>query len=1071
MTDYIGEYELTILQHDDPEALDWVDKLLELYSDSDDSLMHYGVGPEDNPPGRGSGRYPAGSGERAGQHAWDLYSRIRKYEKMVNPATGKLYTKSEIASIMGYYKVDHKGNVLTDKNGNPLPDTTKLAAEKHMAKNESRSELVARAAALSESIDPDTGKLYSRVKVAEILSKEYGKKFNESTIRNFENEQIQINNDKTNQAIAKLKDYLKDGGAIDVGAGAEYSLGVSRDRLNIALEVLKEEGYGVGTVKFDQLGRNDGAKTTNLVLYSPDMTYTDVVKNRGVIKSIDEPTGQALATVKGVQDPVRVSRDRIQIRFEEEGGKAKDGVVEIRAVKDANGNLVAASPDLSLGNAKYAQVRIAVEGDKYIKGMAIYNPDLPPGVDLLVNSNKSIKKGFDGALKDMERNKDGSINMDAPFKTSVFQSEYAPGKLSAINIVGDPYGTDKHEEGAWGDWSRNLPSQFLGKQSEALIKQQLALKVSEKQREYEEIKNLNNPTVKKQMLLDFADGCEAAASELKAAPFPGQSVNVILPLTTIRNNEIYAPNYDNGQTVALIRYPHTGPFEIPILKVNNGNREARGFLEDARGKAKDAVGISQATAEILSGADFDGDTVTVIPLTRKNSQGEFEKTLNIKGIGNGVARLPGFDGWDHQKEYKGTDDNGNMLPGVKRMTPKLKGKEMGVVSNLITDMVLKGCDDPRELERAVKYSMVVIDAEKHKLDYKRAEKEFNIKELKDKYQYDPRFPNRRGASTILSRASAEATVPQRKSPWTPDSKWYDPETGKLVTAIDPETGKKNYKPNPNLYYEERKPVKVAAPPGYTYTDANGKIKRSKWLKDEHGNDVYELNENGKPVTVGTGKQKMRLTKITRMEKVDDARELMSANPSSKELLYADFANKMKSMGNDARKEYLSVPSVKVDKEAKKKYAAEVKSLGDKLLEARKNAPRERDAQRIATEKYNAYKDSNPDATNEDLRKKRGQFLTAARNAVGAKKAKVVFTEKEWEAVNARAVAETTLVQLLKNADKDSYVSLATPRQSRISSSTASFIQSLLKAGWSKEQIADAGYATKATIDAAQKMNV
>lgn len=46
---------------------------------------------------------------------------------------------------------------------------------------------------------------------------------------------------------------------------------------------------------------------------------------------------------------------------------------------------------------------------------------------------------------------------------------------------------------------------------------------------------------------------------------------------------------------------------------------------------------------------------------------------------------------------------------------------MGVISNLITDMTLRGADE-KELARAVKHSMVVIDAEKHGLDYKRSER-------------------------------------------------------------------------------------------------------------------------------------------------------------------------------------------------------------------------------------------------------------------------------------------------------------------------------------------------------------
>lgn len=77
----------------------------------------------------------------------------------------------------------------------------------------------------------------------------------------------------------------------------------------------------------------------------------------------------------------------------------------------------------------------------------------------------------------------------------------------------------------------------------------------------------------------------------------------------MKDDEVYAPNYKNGETIALIRYPHGGTFEIPILTVNNKQPEAKRVL----GNAIDAVGINSKVAERLSGADFDGDTVMVIP--------------------------------------------------------------------------------------------------------------------------------------------------------------------------------------------------------------------------------------------------------------------------------------------------------------------------------------------------------------------------------------------------------------------------------------------------------------------------
>lgn len=264
-----------------------------------------------------------------------------------------------------------------------------------------------------------------------------------------------------------------------------------------------------------------------------------------------------------------------------------------------------------------------VDGTHFIKGMAVYADDLPDGVDVRVNTKKSSSTPLKGT-KDNSVLKPIKSDPDNPFGSLIKegvndpehgtkgggQSYYidADGKkkLSVIN--------KRAEEGDWREWSDTLPSQFLAKQSMSLINRQLNLAKDDKKSEFDEIMSLNNPAVKKQRLKAFAEDCDAAAEHLKAAALPRQKYQVMLPLTTIKDNEIYAPNYDDGETVALIRYPHGGTFEIPILKVNNHNKEG----QSAMGKlAQDAVGISKAVADRLSGADFDGDTVMVVPCNSK----------------------------------------------------------------------------------------------------------------------------------------------------------------------------------------------------------------------------------------------------------------------------------------------------------------------------------------------------------------------------------------------------------------------------------------------------------------------
>lgn len=241
-----------------------------------------------------------------------------------------------------------------------------------------------------------------------------------------------------------------------------------------------------------------------------------------------------------------------------------------------------------------------------------------------------------------------------------------------------------------------------------LIKKQLNLTKADKQAEFDEICALNNPTVKKNLLKSFADDCDAAAVHLKAAALPRQKYQVILPLTSIKDDQVYAPNYNDGEKVALIRYPHGGTFEIPILTVNNKHAEGKRVLGTT---PADAIGISSKVAERLSGADFDGDTVMVIPTG---------KSIKITS----TPPLKGLERFDPKTSYPERQ-------GMKYM--KNTQTEMGIISNLITDMTLKGANQD-ELARAVRHSMVVIDAEKHKLDYKKSEADNGIAALKKKYQ-------------------------------------------------------------------------------------------------------------------------------------------------------------------------------------------------------------------------------------------------------------------------------------------------------------------------------------------------
>lgn len=1031
--------------------------------------MHSGKAHDENPPGRGSGRYPFGSGKRKHQHSWDIYSRIEKMR-----AEGK--DPKEIAQELGwtmdqYNKETHK----VEKVGN----TSRYKAEKEIAVHEIALDKYDELTWYRTHNDPKTGKPYTTSEIA----RQMGFK-KESSLRSWE----KSSKNSAESPIFKAADILKENAAktgfLDVGKGANLYLDVKDDRMKTVLEVLKKQGYTVvNDVYIKQMNDSDH-HTTMKILVAPDKVgdnYNetkkiawDAIKANKVERMYDDTDAFLESRKDGTEkiyDPVRIDPSRIKVRYLEQNGDAKDGMIEIRAKIDKDGNVVPACPDLCIGYrpdgslARYAQVRIAVDGGKelagednptggkYIKGMAYYNVDLPKGTDILVNSNKSESKGLKKALKDMEEAKDN------PFGASTIQQFYTDEngkkKLSAVQIVGattmDDH--DAHVEGRWAQWSKNLPQQFLSKQRDSLAKQQLKVDTIKKEDELDTILSIKQPIVRRQLLIDYADSCDKAAEDLKAAPLPGQKTHVLIASTTLKDNECFCANYDTGTTVALVRFPHTGPFEIPILKVNNRNKEVINMI----GKTPfDAVAVNKKTADKLSGADFDGDTVIVIPMSRRNKDGSFDKVTSIKAADT-LKDLENFSvdeyGLDNPRFASMVGTNGKPTYKYPK-TEKAKGTEMGKITNLITDMYAAGCDDVNEISRAVKYSMVIIDSKKHELNYTQAYKDLGIKDLEKKYQMKENGKSG-GANSLLSKAGSEIDVP--KMEWR-------------YGKIDPNTGEKIMTAPQKTTQIKRKPVYVEAPDDYVWVDNTGKAHKSKYLKDENGKKVVETYD-GKIVkgkdgnytyNPGKGKQKWvddkevtRTMKITQMANAKDASELLSKKPSSMELIYMEYANHMKTLANNARKQAVAIDtSYKVEPEAKKKYAAEIESLNKKLIEAEKNSIRERQAQSLATSRVNAEMDANPGlySDSSDRKKLQDRAIKQARYDCNAQKSRVTYTDSEWEAIENRAVSATNLTKLLRNSDSVEYTSRAIPRSNGISSAKRSRIKALAAQGYSQEEI-------------------
>lgn len=884
----------------------------------EDILMHYGVK-------RRSGRYPWGSGDNPYQHGGDFLARVEELQRL-----GK--TEKQIADELHL-------------------STTDLRMQVRVAKHERRALQADRARSLRED-----GKTLDEI--ASILG--YA---NDSSVRALLNENTAANKNKAQATAEILKKELAEKGAIDVGTGVERQLGVSTGVLQEALFILETEGYNRYGVGVPQV--NDPKKRTiTPVISIPEIDQREVYQNLDLVKSVgDYHSTDGGESWDKREYPASIDSSRVKILYGDEGGTLKDGVIEIRR----------GVADLDLGDSHYAQVRILVDGTHYLKGMAMYSDDMPDGADIVFNTNKHTGTPKMDVLKKIQDDPDNPFG--ALIKANG-QSHYidADGKekLSAINKL--------KEEGDWDKMSKNLSSQFLSKQPIQLIKKQLDLTYADAADEFSEICSLNNPTVKRKLLLDFADECDSAAVHLKAAALPRQSTQVILPLNAMKETEIFAPNYRDGEKVVLIRYPHGGTFEIPELTVNNKNPTAVSVL----GKnIRDAVGINPKVAERLSGADFDGDQVVVIPT---GGRVKIQSTPALKDLKD----------FDPKTDYSTEGKTGVRLLAKGAATQR----QMGEISNLITDMTLKGATEP-EIARAVKHSMVVIDAAKHKLDYRQSEKDNGIAELKKKYQgFDDETGHHGGASTLLSRRKQDVEVPERQG----------------SGVIDPLTGKVVYKES-----------------GRTYVDPR------------------------------TGKTVAATTKVKRILAVDDVRSMSSG--TLQEEAYADYANKMKDLANKARLEYKATPTLKRSASAAKAFEPEVNRLMAALKVAQLNAPLEREAQRIANARVKAKVQANNITDKDEISKIRRAAISDARNSTGAsgKRTRITISDGEWTAIQSGAISDTTLSEILRYAEPKTVRERATPRRTtQLSDARVSRIKAMANSGHTNAEIAEAlGISTSA----------
>lgn len=972
-------------------------------------IAHYGTP-------RRSGRYPWGSGENP-------YQSLRDWKSYISQLKKSGMSMEEIAKSHGMTLEELKESTISTSQRRQMT-TIKNA--------QATVENVARCWELKN-------KGYSNVAIAETMG------VTEGTVRNW----MKPGADEKAKQIVSISDAFRDAvdakGIIDCGGGVENYLGVSKTRMDACIRLLQEEGYNVYYDKVKQAGT--GEYTSVKVICPPDMTYKEFKEKFKEDPSIVMPVGfyaeERNGEVKPIEKPTSISRDRIMVRYGDEPGpdgttgSERDGTIQLRPGVE----------DLDLMNTRYAQVRIAVDDKMYMKGVAVYGDpkEFPPGVDVIYNVNRpagspDLNEGSkEGVFKKMyKKGEDDAFGASTSLKSIdeetgdiIYQKTYigADGKQhqSALNIVND--------QGSWEEWDKTLPSQMLSKQSPELAKQQLGLVSKAKQEDLDEILALNNPTVKKKLLDEFADNCDSAAVHLKAAAMPRQKTQLLVPIPSMADNEVYAPNFRDGETVALIRFPYAGSFESPNLVVNNKNPEAIRTIGKTR---VDAVGINADVAAQMSGADFDGDAVVVIP----NNSGAIKTSAPLKGLKDFDPKisypLPPTD--------RAFTLEGDELKKYNASRERTKQLQMGVISNLITDMTIKGCSDEDEFVRAVKHSMVVIDCVKHNLDWKQSELDNNIQELREKYQAKPDGGKAGGASTLVSKSKSEERILEEKPIYS--TKQMSAEDEKRYNALVKAGDLASAAKMTGLTSEEKKRY-----------DAGEVITR------QTGRTLIKKNAAGEWVDTG----ERATTKTTKMAAAKDARTLSSGTVI--EEIYAQHANTLKSLANQARAASRTTPKLEQSPSAKETYATEVASLKDKLLEAEKNRPVERQAQLIKSAIMNAKVAGNPDLkSDKDAYKKQEQkALTQARTMTGAGKKQVEITDKEWEAIQAGAISDNMLTKILNNTDMDEVRRRATPRASTGLSATDIARAKVMAAnGMSQADIADALGVSTSTIGTALK---
>ena len=205
-------------------------------------LAHYGMP-------RRSGRYPWGSGEDPYQSSRDFLGRVEQMRKSgftYTDENGKKWTgDNAIAKSLGYNSTDFR---------------TVYA----IAKDERRSDMVATAKRLRDKEGMNNSEIGRKMGI------------NESSVRSLLDPNSESRMKQARDTAKFLKEQVDKKGMVDVGAGVNNDLKITKEKLDQALFILQAEGgYEVYGGRFSQV-TNKGQMTTQRVLCKPGTPHSAI---------------------------------------------------------------------------------------------------------------------------------------------------------------------------------------------------------------------------------------------------------------------------------------------------------------------------------------------------------------------------------------------------------------------------------------------------------------------------------------------------------------------------------------------------------------------------------------------------------------------------------------------------------------------------------------------------------------------------------------------------------------------------------------------------------------------------